>query len=850
MPTIQVGPGSDLELQEVADIMGNSKKVVVVTGAGISTNCGIPDFRSENGLYSLIQAQYDAAIKNPPWEHSNIFDIDDRPKKKRKQWYYEVVAPDGKVVDVIDEEIAPPETSQPDPLPESQQPHTPRRSSRSRSSNTTNSNSRTSTPSIHSSAESSLSSCSSITPEVPLSFSQNTVKSSPPIASDRSISPVASRNVAADTSNSIDASSPLSSPISSPEPFQESSPEPSQESSQESSPAPQPSQSQNSSSGNRQSLPNLKGRDLFDSMVWQDAFTTSIFYMFISSLRQKVQDVASTTHSHKFLRVLRDGGRLVRNYSQNIDLLEEREGLCTDLAQGTGSKARFSRRGGGGSGSGGCESVTLHGSLEWLRCSLCNTKSNWDDEGRITTTLAGSAPDCPTCQTYSNKRTGNGRRKLAIGRLRPDIVLYGEEHPNANLIAPLVTHDLALGPDVLLIMGTSLRVHGLKIMVREFAKAVHSRGGKVVFVNQTKPSESTWGDIIDYWVSWDCDQWVLDLKDRREDLWLPPGAVTEERRKSVGACTTVPKRPQCKRDDKINGVYITFKILDQLGTFKDDQGQTAKRSSYWTGRALPAKKEPAKKQPAKTGTKHTMKFTQVPKGLVTEQTTSKPKRKSAPARIEQDTYPQNNQVAIVTKYWEKLQGLAPGLGAAPQYLRTPLAPFSGNEKPDFLKPFAFNSSSNHLPNIGTSSDWLLSKINLVSHPPSGTSIPIHTPKPEERKAAEQRAKEKKAEQKKVEEKQAEEKKAEERKIVHSYGTRASKRFSAADTIVVDSGEVETVLQSGEVENPTDEREDTIVVDETACTPASDDRIKRSCSIGAIVSSPEEGTTWHDAQEVL
>lgn len=42
MPTIQVGPGSDLELQEVADIMGNSKKVVVVTGAGISTNCGIP----------------------------------------------------------------------------------------------------------------------------------------------------------------------------------------------------------------------------------------------------------------------------------------------------------------------------------------------------------------------------------------------------------------------------------------------------------------------------------------------------------------------------------------------------------------------------------------------------------------------------------------------------------------------------------------------------------------------------------------------------------------------------------------------------------------------------------------
>jgi accessory colonization factor AcfC len=42
MPTIQVGSGSSLELHDVADIMGKSRKVVVVTGAGISTNCGIP----------------------------------------------------------------------------------------------------------------------------------------------------------------------------------------------------------------------------------------------------------------------------------------------------------------------------------------------------------------------------------------------------------------------------------------------------------------------------------------------------------------------------------------------------------------------------------------------------------------------------------------------------------------------------------------------------------------------------------------------------------------------------------------------------------------------------------------
>ena len=42
MPTTRVDSGSDLELQAIADALGKSRKVVVVTGAGISTNCGIP----------------------------------------------------------------------------------------------------------------------------------------------------------------------------------------------------------------------------------------------------------------------------------------------------------------------------------------------------------------------------------------------------------------------------------------------------------------------------------------------------------------------------------------------------------------------------------------------------------------------------------------------------------------------------------------------------------------------------------------------------------------------------------------------------------------------------------------
>lgn len=42
MPTVPVGPEDRRHLQEIADILARAKKIVVVTGAGISTNCGIP----------------------------------------------------------------------------------------------------------------------------------------------------------------------------------------------------------------------------------------------------------------------------------------------------------------------------------------------------------------------------------------------------------------------------------------------------------------------------------------------------------------------------------------------------------------------------------------------------------------------------------------------------------------------------------------------------------------------------------------------------------------------------------------------------------------------------------------
>ena len=42
MPTVQVTSTTSELLQDVANALGKARKVVVVTGAGISTNTGIP----------------------------------------------------------------------------------------------------------------------------------------------------------------------------------------------------------------------------------------------------------------------------------------------------------------------------------------------------------------------------------------------------------------------------------------------------------------------------------------------------------------------------------------------------------------------------------------------------------------------------------------------------------------------------------------------------------------------------------------------------------------------------------------------------------------------------------------
>ncbi|KAF9917651.1 NAD-dependent histone deacetylase sir2 [Linnemannia zychae] len=55
-------------LEQVVELLKTSKRIMVLTGAGVSVSCGIPDFRSPNGIYSRLQ---EFKLRNP----QQMFDL-------------------------------------------------------------------------------------------------------------------------------------------------------------------------------------------------------------------------------------------------------------------------------------------------------------------------------------------------------------------------------------------------------------------------------------------------------------------------------------------------------------------------------------------------------------------------------------------------------------------------------------------------------------------------------------------------------------------------------------------------------------------------------------------------------
>ena len=57
-------------IESVIKLLQESSNILVLTGAGISVSCGIPDFRSKNGVYARLSRDF-PDLRNP----QNMFDM-------------------------------------------------------------------------------------------------------------------------------------------------------------------------------------------------------------------------------------------------------------------------------------------------------------------------------------------------------------------------------------------------------------------------------------------------------------------------------------------------------------------------------------------------------------------------------------------------------------------------------------------------------------------------------------------------------------------------------------------------------------------------------------------------------
>jgi NAD+-dependent protein deacetylase SIR2 len=67
--------------ERIVETIHKSKRIIVVTGAGISVSGGIPDFRSFDGLYNLVKSRYpETFVKGKDLFDASLFKNEDTTK--------------------------------------------------------------------------------------------------------------------------------------------------------------------------------------------------------------------------------------------------------------------------------------------------------------------------------------------------------------------------------------------------------------------------------------------------------------------------------------------------------------------------------------------------------------------------------------------------------------------------------------------------------------------------------------------------------------------------------------------------------------------------------------------------
>ncbi|BGO94464.1 hypothetical protein NBRC10512_001153 [Rhodotorula toruloides] len=361
------------------------------------------------------------------------------------------------------------------------------------------------------------------------------------------------------------------------------------------------------------------GKDLFDVGLFSSEANAAIFYNMIAELKKQT-DAVEPTAFHAWLKDLDDEGKLFRVYTQNIDCLEEKAGLTYGLgdkslplpprrAGRSPSKARLSGNStptsvplqpSSSQASTASTSyptprssaspppthstiprvIPLHGHLATLSCSACKLTTPVDPY--LDLLASGSAPACPSCLSIDQARSAAGERSRGVGMLRPDVVLYGEEHKDGERVGEITQRDLmGQRPDLLLVVGTTLKVKGTKRLVRELSKVIKppSKSASTTEQDDDPPSSSPafpsssqqsatskrprqkrpppihtlylnydfptpsreWAGVFDCWLRGDIQQFVQAVKDEKKRMKVEMEEKEQRKRKREEASSSPRK---------------------------------------------------------------------------------------------------------------------------------------------------------------------------------------------------------------------------------------------------------------------------------------------------------------------
>ncbi|KAK9354212.1 DHS-like NAD/FAD-binding domain-containing protein [Lipomyces doorenjongii] len=283
------------------------------------------------------------------------------------------------------------------------------------------------------------------------------------------------------------------------------------------------------------------GQSMFDSSVYKDAATTSMFHSMVNTLHTLSQD-AKVTKFHQMLSELSTEKRLLRLYTQNVDCLEiSLSGLETAVPLPV--KAPWPK------------TIQLHGGLQKMVCAKCGWMAPFDptvfQEDRI--------PECNECREWDSVREVVGKRTQGVGRLRPRIVLYNEFNPDGEAIGKVTSSDLKARPDGMLVVGTSLKVPGVRRIVKEMSAAVHAANGIVVWVNEIDPpAAKMFENCFDLILKGDCQEIPSILERWEKSKTRPKRAPSTRQKKSESASdivSSITNKTISENDRKITDVF-------------------------------------------------------------------------------------------------------------------------------------------------------------------------------------------------------------------------------------------------------------------------------------------------------